>query len=155
MATSVEAELVRAKRIVYLLLKFRSRSRKEIRDRLRRKKISTATIDKAIEHFERLGYINDKNFAVAWVTTKIAKPLGPRRIFFELKQKGVDEEVIQQSWRGIEKEYCEYDAALKVASVKMNTMKRLDRNTAKRRIYGLLNRRGFSRDVIQEVMEQL
>ncbi|MFC1593697.1 regulatory protein RecX [Candidatus Omnitrophota bacterium] len=155
MPASTAAELVRAKRLVYQLLKFRNRSKKEIVDRLKRKKYSTNTIQKIIEHFQDLDYINDDQFATSWVQARIANLQGPRRIFFELKQKGIKEELIKETWGRVKKDYNEFEVARGFARDKLITMGKLDKRKVKARIYGYLNRRGFSTAVIYEVMQTL
>jgi Uncharacterized protein conserved in bacteria len=82
-------DLVGAKRIAFQMLKFRNRSRREIYDRLKRKGFSEEIISQAIDFLARLKYLDDEEFARSWSQSRIAKPLGLRRISFELKQKGV------------------------------------------------------------------
>ncbi len=151
----MQQELIKARNSVFRLLKFRARSKQEIIDRLKKKKFSGSVIKNTVEYFQELNYINDNDFAASWVSTKIAKPLGPRRIFFELKQKGVGEEIIEEAWDKASKDYSELSVALSLAEKRMRLNRGIDKNKAKQRIYGYLNRRGFSPDVIIEVLQKL
>lgn len=144
-----------AKRIAYQLLKFRARSEKEIRDRLKQKGFPAEIINQAIEHLYRLKYLNDREFAVAWTNSRLNKPLGVRRIRLELKQKGVSEDIIAETWDSVRDQYREYDTVLALAKAKLKRMKGVEDAKAKRRIYIFLAGRGFNLDTINEVMDNL
>ena len=94
MSSAVSNELAKAKNAVFRLLKYRSRSRKELQDRLRHKKFSENTINQAIVYFDSLDLIDDQAFAVNWLNSRLSRPLGLRRIFFELKRKGISKDIL-------------------------------------------------------------
>ncbi|NQU73859.1 MAG: regulatory protein RecX, partial [Candidatus Omnitrophica bacterium] len=64
-----EKTLVRAKNCAYRLLSYRSRSIKEINDRLKKKGFSPAIIKKTVTHLKQINYLNDEEFAKSWVRT--------------------------------------------------------------------------------------
>jgi len=142
-----------AKCIAYQLLKFRARSEKEIRDRLRQKCFPPKIINQTVDHLYRLKYLNDREFATAWVNSRILKPLGLRRISFELKEKGIPEEIITETLEKVKEKYREYDTVMELARSKLKKMKDIEEFKAKRRVYSFLARRGFNLDTINEVMD--
>ena len=144
-----------AKRIAYLLLKFRARSEKEIRDRLKQKGFPSEIIAQVIEYLYRLKYLNNREFAIAWVNSRLVKPLGLGRITLELRQKGISNEIIAETLDNIRGKYREYDTVLALAKVKLNKMKGIEDAKARRRIYTFLAHRGFNLDTINEVMDNL
>ncbi|MBM3248311.1 MAG: regulatory protein RecX [Candidatus Omnitrophica bacterium] len=155
MASELSSDVTKAKRIVFQLLKFRARSRKEIEDRLKKKKFTRETINSVIDYFDKLDLINDQEFASCWMKSRLTKPLGLRRISFELKQKGITEEIIEQLKDNIKDSYNEYEVVSDLAKSKLNKLKNIELDKAKSRIYRYLLSRGFSIDVINEVVSEL
>jgi len=155
MSSELSSDITKAKRIVFQLLKFRARSRKEIEDRLKKKKFTRETINSVIEYFDKIELINDEEFASGWMKSRLTKPLGLRRISFELKQKGITEEIIEQLKDNIKDSYNEYEVVSDLAKSKLNKLKNIELDRAKSRIYRYLLSRGFSIDVINEVVSEL
>ncbi len=77
-----------------MLLKFRLRSEKEIRLRLKKKKFDSKIIDETAAFLKDKDFINDNNFAHLWLESRLKRPLGLRRIKEELRQKGIAREII-------------------------------------------------------------
>jgi regulatory protein len=144
-----------AKRIAYQLLKFRARSEREIRDRLKQKGFAPEIIGQTIEGLYRLKYLNDREFAAAWTNSRLNKPLGIRRIRLELRQKGISEELIAETLDNIRPKYREYDTVLELARARFGKMKGIEEPKARRRVYTFLAHRGFNIDTINEVMDNL
>lgn len=155
MTSGFKGEVTKAKNAVFRLLKYRARSRKEIEDRLKQKKFSQDTINLVIDYFDKLEFINDREFASSWLNSRIAKPLGMRRIFFELRQKGISKDIIEEAQSKLKERYNEYEVVSELVRNKMKRLANLESNKAKRRVYNFLIRRGFSIDVINEVFSEL
>jgi regulatory protein len=155
MTSGLSDEITKAKKFVFRLLKYRTRSYKELQERLKAKKFSPDVISQVIDYFDKLGLINDQVFALTWLNSRLGKPLGLRRIFFELKQKGISNEIIEEVQNKIKDNYNEYEVVQRLARDKIDKLKCLDQNKAKRRIYNFLIRRGFSVDIINDVINRL
>lgn len=79
------------------LLSFRPRSEWELRDYLKRKKQSPAIIDKILNKLSKSGYVDDKKFAERWVESRrLSKPTSRRRLIQELRQKRINDSVIEE-----------------------------------------------------------
>lgn len=79
--------------LLYVML--RPRSYKEVRDYARRKNWSTEDTQKIIDKLTQHKYLDDANFARAWVESRILnKNISQRKLCVELKQKGVAENII-------------------------------------------------------------
>lgn len=153
---SYKEEVKRAKDYAFKLLSYRPRSIKEIRDRLKKKDYSSKVILEVIKSLKRLKFLNDKEFAQMWVESRIkTRPMGRYRLQQELIQKGIDRDLIEKTLSSYREEG-EIKLARELAQRKLGrSYQNLDKITTKRRLYGFLQRRGFSYDTIQEVMKEV
>ena len=70
---------------------------KEIKDKLKLKKISLRTIEKTIKHLKELSLLNDEEFAKQLVLENISsKPRGKNLIRQKLFQKGISKRISEQ-----------------------------------------------------------
>ncbi len=75
----------------------RVRSEWELRDYLNRKGYEKETIDQTLDRLSKAGFVNDLNFAKAWVDNRrLLKSVSKRRLTQELRQKRVSNDVIEQ-----------------------------------------------------------
>ncbi|MCX6165640.1 MAG: RecX family transcriptional regulator, partial [Ignavibacteriae bacterium] len=83
------------KKIALYFLNYKSRTEKEIRKKLKEKKISEKSIDKIITILKDLKYIDDNQFAKLYLEDKLSNnPKGKRIIAMKLAEKGINKEVI-------------------------------------------------------------
>lgn len=147
----------KAKDYAYRLLNYRPRGEKELADRLKRKKFEPEIIAPVVAFLREVNYLNDAEFARFWVNSRISgKPMGPARIRYELKNKGVAEEIIDAALNSLKEKYDEYEAARGLAISRIKVLGKSiggDKKRMRQRLYGYLNRRGFSFDVISDVVE--
>ena len=152
-ADLTDKQLLRAKDTAYRFLSYRPRSRAEIETRLRDKEFEEAIVAAVLVDLARLGYVNDEQFARAWARGRIRlRGFGRRRIDQELKAKGVAAEIIREALADVFGETSETETALQVAEKKLRTMQHLEPEARKRRLAGLLERKGYAFDVIREVL---
>lgn len=151
----VSLELQRAKNYAFLLLKFRLRSEKEIYHRLKKKKFPEGIIQETLFFLRDKKFIDDNFFAKTWIESRLKKPLGLRRIREELKLKGLDKEIIDSQLSEIKKSYSEEESATKIAQQRLNKLKGIEPIKAKSRVYRYLLRRGFSPEIVIDVVNQL
>lgn len=77
------------------LLSYRPRSIQEIKQRLTKTNADTPTINRVIDNLINQNLLNDQEFAQWWVDQRIKfRPKGNRALQFELRQKGVAQEII-------------------------------------------------------------
>ena len=78
-------------------LSYRPRSEKEVRDKLKSKKVESSTIEIIISKLIEKKFINDEEFAKGFVESRLRfKPRSVRLIKLELKQKGIEQELIDK-----------------------------------------------------------
>ncbi len=138
-----------------MLLKYRQRSEHEICERLKRKKFEEAVISETVRWLKEKKFIDDSFFARAWVNSRLNKPYGPRRIALELRKKGVASEIIKAELEEAKNSFSEEDVVRELASERYGRLKGVEPYKAKARIQAYLLRRGFSPDVVIEVVNQL
>ena len=142
----------RAREACLRLLDYRARSRGELRDRLRRKGFDQRVIDAALVELEAAGLVDDEGFARAWVQERLAhSPRGALKMRWELRGKGVAEELIQRTLAEEMGHERELEAALRAAS-RYAPRPGEDDTARSRRLAQALKRRGFTFDVIETVL---
>lgn len=155
-------ELAKLQDIAFRFLNYRPRSEKEIRDHLIAKiaqreniKFSQAKesplVSTVISKLKKYKFINDLEFAKWFLSSRIrSHQKGLRLITMELKQKGIDEDVIKSIAKdaGSEK-----DLALKAVEKKIKRWQKLSTTDFKKKFYQFLLSRGFDYETIRELFE--
>jgi regulatory protein len=148
-------ELRRVRESALHLLGYRARSRAELRRRLLRKGYDPEVTDEALAALDRSGLINDAEFSQSWVRARTgSRPMGRTRIAAELRQKGVERELIEQALEPLDQER-ELDLALAVGRQKVEQLRGEDVRAARRKLSSALMRRGFGWDVTARVLDIL
>jgi regulatory protein len=147
---------VRAKNAAYRLLTFRPRSCAELRQKLQDKAFDAVIIDAVLNDLARLGYVNDRKFAEQFASSRIRlRGLGKRRVERELGNKGIERQIVSETLARIFEGDTEIETAKKAAEKKINSLKSIDRETKRRRLAGFLERRGFSYEIIRNIIETI
>ena len=133
-------------------LGFRPRSLQEVRRNLADKETPPAVIEAAVSRLTTMGYLDDEAFARYWVQSRGEfKPLSPRALRMELKQKGVPDAIINDVLGELDADSLAYQAGLAQARKLRNPTHQAFR----KKIGDLLRRRGFSYSTIRDVVERL
>jgi len=144
-----------AKKSVYQYLKYRMRSEHEIREKLKTKGLAPQIITQTVCYFQNLGLIDDRQFAQAWIRSRLKKPYGIRRIAFELAAKGISKMVIAEETAKAAEDFPENETVQNLAIRYAAKNKDVEPSIMNQRVYGYLSRRGFNRDAIQNAIRQL
>ena len=144
-----------ARKIALDLLAVRQRSEHELRTAMTRRNVPAAVADELVERFTEVGLLNDATFAAALTASRAEFALrGRHRIRQELHTKGIDRELAEAALAEIDPE-AEREAALTVARKKMRSLAPLEPQVARRRLAGVLARRGFSGGIVSAVVQQV
>ncbi len=147
----------------------RARSAADLRRYLKTKDFTDEQITPTLEKLTALGLLNDLEFARTFARARMvpSRGLGPRRIAAELARKGVARAISDQVLDELAEERAEQDeeaaergepirsAAEEAAAKKIRSLKGLEPEVQKRRLYGFLARRGFSGGEISKAMRLL
>jgi len=141
-----------------LSLKFlttRPRSEKELRDYLTKKLGNVSEYDesvsldeliqKIIDQLKKQKFLSDLDFAQWWVRQRTEfKPRGKRMIQFELKQKGIGQDIIDSVLKETQESLSDLETAKIIVRKKIEKVRGLERHEIYKKIGGLLGRRGYS-----------
>ena len=135
-------------------MRFRPRSIKEMAQRLKRKGHRGLVIMQAIDELKDKKLLDDKVFARLWIGDRIAlKPAGKSFIVRELKSKGLDDESINTAFDVYEGTFDEYEIARPLAQKKLEHMRGIEKEKAKKKLLDFLGRRGFSYNTIWRIIK--
>jgi regulatory protein len=138
------------------LLEIRGRSVKEIRDKLKSKAADPKDIDSVVADLLSLGLLDDVKFVRDWIENRQHfRPTGAIRLRQELFAKGIDRAIVDQAIADYKSNTDEFPAALDLAQRKMKLYRNLARETAKRRLAGFLNRRGYGPVIVGKILKEL
>ena len=109
-----------------------------------------------LDRLTELQFLDDEVYARALIdATMRRKPAGPQLLRQKLYQKGIDGSLIERLVSEATDAVDLAPGAVELARKKLRTMQRVDAETKRRRLYGLLARRGFNPDTISSVMAEL
>ena len=131
-------------------LGYRARSRREVRDRLRRYGYGQETVEGVVGRLVELGYLDDKEFART-ATREKARRYGPRRVSADLRRSGIDAELAQNV---VDEEFAGRSELEEARSAAARRYNRGGSDAEARRVYGFLVRRGYSSEVCAEVARE-
>lgn len=136
------------------LLSIRPRSEKEIRDALKRRGYNENIIENTINLCKEKDYINDREFAETFIRDKINfSKYGPERIKYELKLKGISDDIINRVLRINRDE--QYEMALELGKKRLRLYRDDSKDAKYRKLNNFLQRKGYSYDVISKVLKEL
>jgi regulatory protein len=145
-------ELNFGKKIAFSFLNYKPRTEKEIRKKLKEKKISETSIEKVIVILKNLKYLDDSKYARMYLEEKLAhNPKGKRVIAMKLAEKGINKEVIKSV---IDTEYNEDTETKKAKELLTKYIKKVRAKSEmdkKQKCYRYLLSRGFDYEIVKEV----
>lgn len=135
-----------AREICLRLLTDRARTRQELAQALQKRGVPDDAAGAVLERFDEVGLIDDAAFADQWVRSRHThRGLARRAIAYELRRKGVADEVAQEALTEVDAHSEELRARElvdhKLRSVPADTPEQ--RATAARRLVGMLARKGY------------
>ncbi|SDN71642.1 recombination regulator RecX [Alkalicoccus daliensis] len=135
-------------------LSYRMRSEKEVAVYLKEQEVPEEEISHMIEKLRRLDFINDQRFADAFVRTKRDQSKkGPNIIRQELKQKGVEENIMNKSLDQYTPEE-QLDLAIELAEKKQRSYKKESTRQKEQKLVQFLVQKGFSHSVAAEALKE-
>lgn len=125
-------------------LGFRPRSQAEIERYLQDKGYAPEVVSPIIERLRQEQYLDDEAFARFWLENRERfRPRGRQALRFELKQKGLDHDVIETTLAGVDEE----ESAWAAVEGKLYRWKDVEEQEFKQKVMAFLSRRGFNYEV--------
>jgi regulatory protein len=111
-----------AKQQAYRFLAYRNRTSSELRERLQRRGYSRTIVDEVLRLLVSDGYLDDRKLAFDWARYRLqAKPLGRRRLAWELLRRGVPSETVEEVLREVYREIDEVALAAQAARKRLGS----------------------------------
>lgn len=138
------------------LLTARARSRAELADKLTQRGYGEPVVNRVLDRLTKVGLVDDEDFAEQWVRSRhLYAGKGKRALASELRRKGVDDEVITSTLADIDAG-AERDRAEQLVRDRLRREKLDDEPgtelKVKRRLVGMLARRGYSQSMALDVV---
>ena len=109
-----------------------------------------------LDNPRRLGYVNDEQFArTKALSAAQYKHHGRRRAFMELRKAGVTGDVADRALDDVYEQHDSTGVARELARKQLPRLKKLDPQVARRRLVGMLQRRGFDYEDIRPVIDEV
>ncbi len=111
-----------------------------------------ALIEEALEKLAASGLLDDSRFAEEWVEERQSlSPRSKRQIQFELHRKGIPDHLIQSAIKDVD----DFQSAYETAEKRLYRYEDLPKLEFRRKMGNFLAGKGYSYDVISEVMQKL
>ena len=144
---------IKAQNTALKFLGYKMRTEKEVLDKLIKEQYSEEIIARVMEFLIKYDYINDREYCRRYIkeTLKL-RPKGIYMIKSELKAKGIDEDTADEALE--EAKIDELVVAEMLLEKKYEGFAEMDQKELTR-VYGYLQRRGFSFGIIKEAVAEL
>ena len=128
-------------------LERRQHSERELSLKLRKKGFSQEEIQGEIDSLRELGLLNDREFAINWAIGRRKKLYGRKKITWELRLKGIPDEIVEEALHEAEALLSEREAAKRI----LKRRKIKDPGKA----YRFLLQRGFPSEIAAELAAEV
>jgi regulatory protein len=133
-------------------VQYRERSEAEVQENLREHKVSEEIIQEVLERLQRSGIVDNRRFARTWIENRNEfRPRSRRALAYELRRRGIDQEVIQDSLESLNDEELAYQAALKQS----RKYQALSWQDFRQKMFAFLARRGFGYESAAPVVARI
>jgi len=143
----------KAKKYAFKLLNYRGRSEKELKERLINKGFHKAVASSTVQELKQLGLIDDRSLAETLKREALSRKfLSQHGAIRFLHQRGIPREIIDQVLDS--DELVDISNARRLVHKKIKALRNYAPLHVKRRLYGLLARRGYSSGTIRKVLKE-
>lgn len=144
-----------ARAIVLRRLTVAPRTRAELAKSLQDKLVPTDVAQSVLDRFTELGLIDDVEYAASFTESRRSRQGWSRRaIAAKLREKGVPREIADEALETVGGDD-ELRTALDLGRRRWERMAGLDREVRRRRLSGMLARRGYSYGVVSAVLAEV
>ena len=144
-----------ARNIVLNQLNFMPRSRKELETALAKRHVEPDVAKSVLDRFEEIGMVDDAAYAELLIRSRCNTKRVSRSVLRQqLRQKGVDQEIIEDALMVVTDED-ELRMATELVEKKLRAMSNLEPEVRKRRLFGLLARKGYGTQIALRVINDL
>ncbi len=136
-------------------IQVRLRSEKEIIKYLEKYKLDENEKDKIIEELKNVGFVNDLNFAKAYISDKMnLSNYGPNKIKQELGNHNIDKHIVEELINNIDYDEV-YEKLYRLIKKKIFSNKKFSKYQLKSKILSYFINLGYQNDTINEIFDEL
>ena len=133
-------------------LSYRPRSIEEVRRHLKKKQLTDSQIAEVLERLRQRGYVDDREFARFWISNRERfKPMGLRALRYELRRKGINDEIVDALLADVDEEA----SAIRAAQSRLSRYRGRTLQAFRQELSAMLRRRGFGEYAIRDVVLRL
>jgi regulatory protein len=141
--------------VAVLSLSRRPRSEKELRETLTKKKAPEEIIQRVLETLREQKFVNDEDFARWWVEQRTRfRPKSDRVIKYELRQKGITDDIVEQVFSHRETDDLDSKKAKELIDRRLPRVASMSKEEQYQKLAGFLARRGFDWDTIKKTLNE-
>jgi regulatory protein len=134
-------------------LSYRPRSEDEVRRNLKSGKFSSDAIEGTLERLKTSRLVDDRAFVQYWLENRGQfKPLAARALKYELRQKGIAADLIDEVLQSVE--FDEEEAAYQAALPRARRLAGLTQEEFEQKLGAFLGRRGFGYEVARDAVRR-
>jgi regulatory protein len=153
-------EFYRAKDLALKYFSYRKRTEFELKQKLSTHKFNLKAVDAVMQNLKNIGLINDQEYAESFSNDTLKrKSVGKILLKQRLLQKGIHKEIVNQLIKKIYKDIDEKENAFQTARKQLkkyrDSGKKYDEKRNQTRLASFLSRRGYSWEVISQVIRKL
>jgi regulatory protein len=142
-----------ARNIALRMLTGAPRSRAQLEQAMAKKDVPQDVARRVLDRFTEVGLIDDAAYAGMLVRTRHSeRGLARRALAMELRKRGIDGETAETALEEVDSE-SEEEAARHLVSKRLRSMSGLDRQVKRRRLAGMLGRKGYPPGVALRVVD--
>jgi regulatory protein len=135
------------------LLNYRERTKKEISQKLFEKGYTSTQVEQVLDRLVNSGLVEDARFAQMWVENRNEfHPRSQRLMQLEMRQKGIDDEVIIRALGNSEDDL---ELATRAAKKQLRKYSHLEWQDFRQKLGAFLLRRGFSYGTVAPVVSSM
>ena len=145
-----------AREICLAALERRPRTRRDLKERLLRKRIPEEVADAVLDRFVEVGLVDDEAFARALVMSRQrGRPRGVRALAVELRRKGIPDDVAERVLAELVVGETPEEVAARALAPKLRSLAGRPPEEVRRKSQQFLLRRGFDYETVNVVMRGL
>lgn len=131
------------------------KTEKEVRDKLKQKGYEENAIEYSIKFLKEYNFINDNYYAKAFISDKLST-MGSQKIKYNLIQKGISKEIIEEELVNINKEN-EKSTALDMAKKKVEIIRKKETDNYKisGKLYRYLISKGYEMSIVSDIVKEV
>lgn len=147
-------EVEEARQVALRFLGSRDRSEYEIRQKLQRRHCAPAVIDQVVDRLKAARLVDDETFARRWIEYRLSeRPSGAPRYIQDLRRKGIAQATIEAVLAEFGDEIGSRVSAVALLRRVEGRYRGLEETTARRRMLGVLARRGFDPETTRSAVD--